>query len=202
MMTAVTPLPLASVRPPRASAGTDALRVAIRPPGAPSGLLDGAWWPYSDDLEYELPFLVAALDRDWGRITRITVNPAHWQPLPHEVRVRGHVVKVGWFVTEQDPHKLLLLSYGIGRLDLLVVPPGTSEAAAARLMAAATDPVGSPTASALIAAENARPEHPERPERPEHPRDADPAPDAAGAATGSPQLTLPLGRMHVSRGRG
>jgi hypothetical protein len=164
-MTAVALPPPASEPAPHATAETGPLRFAMMPVSVPSGLLDGAWWPYSDDLEHELPFLVAALDRDWGRITRITVNPLHWRPLPHTVHVNGRVVKVGWFTGEQDPHKILLLSYGVGRLDLLTIPPRTSQAAAARLMAAATAPTGTRTASALIA-ENSRADTGEDPDSP------------------------------------
>jgi hypothetical protein len=60
------------------------------------------------------------------------------------------VVHVGWFEAEQDPHKLLLLSYTVGRWDLLVIPPETEPATAARLMATATDPSRSLTATGLI----------------------------------------------------
>jgi hypothetical protein len=60
------------------------------------------------------------------------------------------VVKVGWFKAEQDPHKLLLLSYTAGRWDLLVIPPETDAVTAARLMTTATDPARSLTASGLI----------------------------------------------------
>ncbi|MGW7611613.1 DUF5994 family protein [Streptomyces sp. NPDC054766] len=96
------------------------------------------------------------LDPLWGRITHVAVNPEHWPVIPHKVPVRGHVVKVGWFTPEIDPHKLLLLSYGTGRWDLLVIPPETDPEAAARLMAAASEYGGPPlTASALIAADRA-----------------------------------------------
>ncbi|PIB04129.1 MULTISPECIES: DUF5994 family protein [Streptomyces] len=54
------------------------------------------------------------------------------------------------FRAEQNPHKLLLLSYTVGRWDLLVIPPETSAATAARLMTTATDPSWSLTASGLI----------------------------------------------------
>ncbi|MEZ0064525.1 hypothetical protein ABIA32_000513 [Streptacidiphilus sp. MAP12-20] len=151
-------LPPAALPPPRREAS--ALRLSLRPTGVPGdlpvGALDGAWWPRSDDLLRELPSLVATLDRVWGRITRVNVNPRHWQTLPREIPVQGHVVKVGWFTTELDPHKLLLLSYRLGRWDLLVIPPETNPEAAARLMSAATDPAGAPSASALIAAERGR----------------------------------------------
>jgi hypothetical protein len=132
-------------------------RLALKGPAASGGLLDGAWWPRSRDLARELPGLVEALDPLWGRITRVAVNPAHWDAVPRHVPGRGHVVKVGWFTEELDPHKVLLLSYSVGRWDLLVVPPGTGAAAAERLMAAASDPDAAPlTASALMAAEESR----------------------------------------------
>lgn len=134
-----------------------AVRLSLKAPGAPRGLLDGAWWPRSRDLLRELPDLTDVLDSHWGRITRIAVNPTHWPVIPRKVPVHGHVVKVGWFTTELDPHKVLLLSYTVGRWDLLVIPPGTGADAAARLMAAASDPAGPAlTASALMAAEEAR----------------------------------------------
>ncbi|MEV3860757.1 DUF5994 family protein [Streptomyces sp. NPDC050095] len=121
------------------------------------GLLDGAWWPRSRDLAVELPALADVLGPLWGRITRVAVNPMHWPVVPRKVTVHDHVMKVGWFTPELDPHKLLLLSYGAGRWDLLVIPPETDDASAARLMSAACDPDGPPlTATALIAAETAR----------------------------------------------
>ncbi len=129
-----------------------ALRMSLAPLGSAPALLDGAWWPRSRDLGAELPQLVAALDPLWGRITRVTVNPTHWPAaFPRKVPVDGHVVKVGWFLAEQDPHQLLLLSYRTSRWDLLVVPPETDPATAAWLMTAASDPQRTSTGSQLVA---------------------------------------------------
>ncbi|MFD9041634.1 DUF5994 family protein [Streptomyces bottropensis] len=134
-----------------------AARLALKTDGASRGLLDGAWWPRSRDLLSELPALTDVLDPLWGRITRIAVNPEHWPVIPRKVPVEGHVVKVGWFTPQIDPHKLLLLSYGTDRWDLLIIPPETGAESAAQLMAAASDHDGPPlTASALIAADEAR----------------------------------------------
>lgn len=133
------------------SSSSSSLRLALAPAGPAPALLDGAWWPHSRDLEAELPALAAVLDPLWGRITRVTVNPTHWPVVPHKVPVAGHTVKVGWFLDQQDPHELLLLSYRAGRWNLLVIPPQTSPAAAAWLMAAASDPLGTSTASRLMA---------------------------------------------------
>jgi hypothetical protein len=126
------------------------LRLSLAPTGPAPALLDGAWWPRSRDLGAELPSLTAVLDPLWGRITRVTVNPTHWRVVPRKVPVAGHVVNVGWFLAEQDPHELLLLSYHMGRWNLLVIPPGTDPASAAWLMAAASDPLGTSTASRLM----------------------------------------------------
>ncbi|WP_037687034.1 DUF5994 family protein [Streptomyces aureocirculatus] len=147
-MTATTTL-TRTTRPPSPLAA----RVALRSPTG-RGLLDGAWWPRSRDLTAELPALADVLDPLWGRITRIAVNPMLWPVVPRKVTLRDHVLKIGWFTSELDPHKVLLLSYGTGRWDLLVIPPETDAASAARLMAAAISPDGPPlTATDLVAAE-------------------------------------------------
>ncbi|MFF3276576.1 DUF5994 family protein [Streptomyces chrestomyceticus] len=114
------------------------------------GPLDGAWWPFSRDLGRELPALAAALDPLWGRITRITVNPSRWPVIPRKVPVNGHVVGVGVFAAEQDPHELFLASYTVGRWDLLIVPPETAPDRAAELMRAAADPHNTRTASGVL----------------------------------------------------
>jgi len=130
-------------------------RLSLTPPSPAPGLLDGAWWPRSRDLLRELPTLTDVLDARWGRITRVSVNPAHWPVIPRKVPATGHTVNVGWFTDEQDPHKLILLSYTTGRWDLLVIPPETSAAAAARLMAAAATVGSLLTAGDLMASETA-----------------------------------------------
>lgn len=115
-------------------------RLALKPvnPSPEHTELDGAWWPHSRDLTRELPALADVLDPLWGRITRIAVNPRYWPVLPPRIYVNGHTVKVGWFTSELDPHKILLLSGTSGRWDLLVIPPETAEPSAARLLAAAS----------------------------------------------------------------
>lgn len=126
------------------------LRISLAPRGPVPARIDGAWWPYSRNLTAELPALTGVLDTRWDRITRVTVNPACWPVIPRKVQVGGHVVKVGWFEQEQDPHQLMLLSYRSGRWDLLVIPPETPADTAAWLMAAAADPQRTSTGSALM----------------------------------------------------
>ncbi|MEU4078182.1 hypothetical protein DEJ45_19120 [Streptomyces venezuelae] len=129
-------------------------RLSLTPDTPLAGLLDGAWWPRSRDLTVELPPLVDGLEEHYGRITRVAVNPARWPVVPHKVVVAGHTAHVGWF-TEQDPDKMILLSYTVGRCDLLVIPPGTEPAAAARLMTAAARPGSVLTAGVLMSDEAA-----------------------------------------------
>jgi hypothetical protein len=150
-MTVTTDRPIPDERP-----ASPPVRLSLAPAGSPRGLLDGAWWPRSRDLLRELPALIDLLDVRWGRITRVTVNPAHWPVIPRKVPLAKHTVHIGWFAAEQDPHKLILLSYTLGRWDLLVIPPETDETAAARLMSAASV-TGLFTASALMAQEAENP---------------------------------------------
>ncbi|MET7715524.1 DUF5994 family protein [Streptomyces sp. NPDC005407] len=128
-------------------------RLSLTAAGSVRGLLDGAWWPRFRDLSRELPALTDALDGLWGRITRVTVNPAYWPVVPRKVPVTGRMLHVGWFRDEQDQHKLILLSYTVGRWDLLVIPPETDAASAVRLMAAAATPGSFRTAGRLMADE-------------------------------------------------
>ncbi|MER5440145.1 DUF5994 family protein [Streptomyces sp. NPDC002790] len=148
MMTATTTSIHTALPPPSSAA-----RVALKSPTG-RGLLDGAWWPRSRDLAAELPGLADALDPLWGRITRVAVNPMLWPVVPRKVTVHNRVMRIGWFTPELDPHKLLLLSNGAGRFDVLVIPPETDAASAARLMRAACATDGPPlTATDLMAAE-------------------------------------------------
>jgi hypothetical protein len=131
-------------------------RLALKTVSTSRGLLDGAWWPRSRDLTDELSALADVLDPLSGRITRIAVNATYWPAIPSRVPVNGYVVKVGWFTTELDPHKIMLLSHTTGSWNLLVIPPETSAPAADRLMTAASDSSRPPmTASTLMAAEHA-----------------------------------------------
>ncbi|MCX4576471.1 DUF5994 family protein [Streptomyces sp. NBC_01571] len=159
-MSATTDRPPLRIVPFRAPTA----RLALKTVSTPRGPLDGAWWPRSRDLPDELSALADVLDPLFGRITRVAVNPTYWPVIPSRVPVNGHGVRIGWFTTELDPHKILLMSHTTGSWNLLVVPPETGAPAAARLMAAASDSSGLPTtandasglsmtASALMAAE-------------------------------------------------
>ncbi|WP_067437663.1 DUF5994 family protein [Streptomyces lincolnensis] len=148
------PLTHLPFRPVPYTAPAARLMLRSESPSGGQAPLDGAWWPGSRDLPGEFSALTDGLDPRWGRITRIAVNPRNWPILPPRIFVNGHVVKVGWFTSELDPHSILLLSHAIDRRTLLVVPPETDESSAARLMHAASADTGPPmTATALLTAE-------------------------------------------------
>ncbi|MCI3928285.1 DUF5994 family protein [Streptomyces sp. AN091965] len=131
-------------------------RLALCPPSFPPGPVCGAWWPRSDDLAVELPGLIEEFAPEKERVARVAAPRETWSAAPRELRVRGRTVRVARLVSGCDPHTIRLFSHNFRRWDLLVVPPDTAAATAARLMAAASDPANRLTASALVAAERSR----------------------------------------------
>lgn len=147
------PVPPASVPPGPVPPGpVPAARLQLARAGGPPGLLDGAWWPRSRDLARELPALLAVTDPLLGRITHATVHRSNWPAVPAHIPVAGHVLRLGWYDSEQDADTICLLSYSAGRWDLLVVPPDSTPEAAARLMDAACAAGNDRSASSLVAA--------------------------------------------------
>jgi Family of unknown function (DUF5994) len=102
------------------------------------GLLDGGWWPRTNDPAAELPGLIPELDERHGRITRIMLGIADWDGArPRLLSFPGprgrRVVKLGWF--DSMPAGLLTAISASGeRTDLVTIPPQTSEEAASAAM--------------------------------------------------------------------
>ncbi|MFB9319449.1 DUF5994 family protein [Cryptosporangium minutisporangium] len=111
-------------------------RLHLDPKLSGRGMLDGGWWPYSTDPLAELPALITALDARVGTVYRIVLNEKHWQSTPRRITVSGHTVRLGWH-GPTDVHEISVSGAGRDRLDLLVVPPDTSEASAEAAMAVA-----------------------------------------------------------------
>ncbi|SHN29978.1 hypothetical protein SAMN05443668_104630 [Cryptosporangium aurantiacum] len=118
------------------AATTSEARIQLDSTLSGKGMLDGGWWPYSTDPLAELPALIAALDAQVGTVHRITFNKTLWQSTPRRIAVGGRTVRLGWY-GPADIHELSVSGAGRDRLDLLVVPPDTGEAAAVAAMAAA-----------------------------------------------------------------
>jgi len=122
-------------------------------------LLDGGWWPRSADPAAELPALIAAVEGRRGRVTRLMLGPAGWDSQPRRLGAAGRVVKLGWF-TGQPAGLLTAFCGSSGRVDLLVVPPGTAEAdawAAMDLAAQAANRIHAPDILAAVAGHPATP---------------------------------------------
>ncbi|MGW7577730.1 DUF5994 family protein [Streptomyces sp. NPDC054765] len=121
--------------PSRHHAPPPVARLAIAPHTDTVRCIDGVWWPHTVDLLAELPELLAALPFDWPRISHATVNGAAWGALPARILVEGHVVRLRRTTGRPGPDTVCLVSPGHGRWDLLIIPPGTPEPEAVRMMA-------------------------------------------------------------------
>ncbi len=129
---------------------TRPLRLHLSPdPG--SGLLDGVWWPWSDDLETEVADLVDHFPPEVGRVARVLFSRPDWSSHPRHVRVGRGMVKTGSFPSD-DTHQVLLTLKRDQRLTVLVVPAGTAPEAAELLVADALDPANRRTAAELVGA--------------------------------------------------
>ncbi|MBZ6200928.1 hypothetical protein KVH17_14490 [Streptomyces olivaceus] len=116
------------------------VRLRLAPHGTLPRRIDGLWWPYSRDLLTQLPEMLAALPSAWGDITGVTVDAAAWSAAPGRMFVANQVVRLHRApASPHAPDRIVLLSPGLGRWDLLVIPPDTTEEAAAVLMAGALD---------------------------------------------------------------
>ena len=68
-------------------------------------MLDGCWWPSSNDPAAELPVLVPVLDQAHGPVLRLLLSAAGWTNRPHGVTVAGRQVSIGYFAG-QSPQRL------------------------------------------------------------------------------------------------
>jgi hypothetical protein len=111
------------------------LRLRLKPRGAVTGYVDGAWWPRSRDLPAELPALVAVLAIRMGPVESVSYNLDAWGTTPRKIRLDGRFVRLAGYAS-QHPATIDVISAG-HRITLLVVPPdATPQAAHGTLMAA------------------------------------------------------------------
>jgi hypothetical protein len=84
--------------------------------------LDGAWWPYSRDLESEMSALVQQFPAGHAQVSRAVYSRPDWDAAPRKITVGPRVLKVGSFPSD-DTHVMVLQLSDRTRLTLLVVPP-------------------------------------------------------------------------------
>ncbi|MEU3724666.1 DUF5994 family protein [Streptomyces sp. NPDC031705] len=143
----------------------DAIHQAIKPGTAllrlettssRQGLLDGAWWPRTRDIETELPALISVLTADLGPITRVGVDASAWNGLPTRLVVDGQVVHL-----DSDPvgDDTVLITRGHNdHFALLLVPPDTTVDAAREAMARAVRADNDTQAAQILIATTSGPE--------------------------------------------
>ncbi len=125
-------------------------RLHLAPVRAGQAVLDGGWWPRSWDPVAELPGLILDLDARFGPIRQVLLNIDAWDCRFRRLAVGARVVRMGWF-TSLDPALLIATTERGDQLDLLVVPPGTAQAAARAAMARAADPADTTRAPGILA---------------------------------------------------
>jgi undecaprenyl-diphosphatase len=131
-------------------------RLALPPARADRAVLDGGWWPRSRDPADELPGLVLALADRYGPIRRLMLSKIAWDGDFRRLVVGTQSVRTGWFTT-LDPAVAIATTDNGDQIDLLVVPPQTSDAVAHRAMAMAADPANNMRAPDVLAAASAAP---------------------------------------------
>jgi hypothetical protein len=119
-------------------------RLTLGDAGSERGPYDGAWWPRSRRLLDELPGLIAELNVRPGTVTQVLFSLVFWDATARELTAGDCTVQLRGFRTV-DPRLLRVTgSHGAGRLDVLVLPPETDPAVAARAMARAVGDSSTP----------------------------------------------------------
>ncbi|MGW7314491.1 DUF5994 family protein [Streptomyces sp. NPDC054854] len=143
----------------------DAIHQAIKPGTAllrlettrsREGLLDGAWWPRTRNIETELPGLISVLIEYLGPITRVGVDASAWNGLPARLVIDEQVVHL-----DSDPvgDGTVLITRGHNdHFALLVVPPDTTAGAAREAMARAVRADNITQAAQILIATTPEPE--------------------------------------------
>ena len=135
---------------PRPATPEHTPRLRLKPKAPQSGFVDGAWWPHSDDLNAELPDLLAVLAVRLGPVDRVQFNVNEWfKPTPtlvsggRAVRLYGH--------QRQPVSTVEIVGLNDGRITLLVVPPNSEPDAAHDALMAAAAPGDESDVDALLA---------------------------------------------------
>lgn len=124
-------------------------RLRLKPKAPPSGYVDGAWWPHSDDLAVELPDLLAVLSVRLGPIDRVMYNLTEWANTPAKLPIGGRVIRLcGYY--RQPLNTVELLGLNRSKIVLLVVPARTDPDRAHDIMMTAAAPSNAATIGRLL----------------------------------------------------
>ncbi|MDI9916456.1 DUF5994 family protein [Rhodococcus sp. IEGM 1379] len=115
----------------------------------PIGSVDGAWWPYSTDLEAELPELLAVLITRVGPIDRVAYDLNGWDSRPTRLPFAGRSVRLDGY--RFQPHSTVYVSGLDGKRPvILVVPPHCDPDAAHRTLTVAAESGNETTVAELL----------------------------------------------------
>jgi hypothetical protein len=110
-------------------------RLRLKPKAPTTGHVDGAWWPYSDDLPTEIPDLLAVLSVRLGPIDRIIYNLTEWASAPRKLSIDGRVVRLAGY--NRQPVNTVEVLGDRNKIVLLVVPARSDPDRAHNIMMAA-----------------------------------------------------------------
>jgi hypothetical protein len=114
---------LVSPEPPWVRLEPTASWVRLEPVRFHHALLDGCWWPSTNDLEVELCVLVPVLDRFRSPVAKLLLSAVPWTTRPHDVVAAGRTVGVA-YLAGQSPALMTVLCADGGSFTLRVAANG------------------------------------------------------------------------------
>ncbi|MBB3605374.1 hypothetical protein FHT40_005058 [Mycolicibacterium sp. BK556] len=125
-------------------------RLRLKPKGPLTGRVDGAWWPHSDNLEAEVPDLLAVLSVRLGPISYVLYKMTEWVKAVGKMPIGGRFVRLGGY-QRQPSNTVEIQGLGGRKVVLLVVPAATDPHRAHTIMMAASVPGNASTVDELLA---------------------------------------------------
>lgn len=111
-------------------------RLRLKPKAPVAGLVDGAWWPHTDDLAVELPDLLAVLSVRLGPIDRVLYKLGEWAKAPAKLTGGERSVHLDGY-RNQPANTIQVIGLNRDALALLAVSPRTDPQSAHTAMMAA-----------------------------------------------------------------
>lgn len=111
-------------------------RVQLKPEASKTGYVDGAWWPYTDELARELPDLLDVVMERLGAIHRVAYRLDEWAKTSSELDIAGRTLRLDGR-RHGTVHTIEVVGERDRRLVLLVIPPSTDAQYAFEAMASA-----------------------------------------------------------------
>ncbi len=125
-------------------------RLRLKPKGANTGRVDGAWWPHSENLEAEIPDLLAVLSVRLGPISYVLYRMTEWIKARSTMPIGERFVRLGGH-HRQPSNTVEVRGLGGRKVILLVVPATTGPDRAHAIMMAAAAPDNAATVDELLA---------------------------------------------------